>query len=108
MRERNQQVNKFGTSDNFQTGVYNINSSNGKINKGYDQRTDGFKALRRDPHANATGEVSRSPRNGFRSEPSEDDYEDDIEEDIVMSNNESPMINAKTKQVNGKAKALFP
>ena len=40
--------------------------------------------------------MSRSPNNGFRSEPDddEDEYEDDIEEDINMSQNDSPIINA--------------
>ena len=44
-RDRNVPFNKFGTSDNFQTGHYNVNGSNGK-SKGFDQRTDGFTAAR--------------------------------------------------------------
>ena len=47
IRERNAPFNKFGTSDNFQTGAYNVNGSNGKPSiGGFDQRTDGFKASR--------------------------------------------------------------
>ena len=43
VRDRNPPFNKFGTSDNFQTGAYNVNVSNGKPGKsGFDQRTDGF------------------------------------------------------------------
>ena len=82
--------------------------SNGK-QKGFDQKTDGFRDARLGkngyPHYS-----NHSPANGFRSDRDEEDEEEElIEEDIVLSENQgSPLINAQTKQMAGKAKALFP
>lgn len=38
----------------------------------------------------------------------EQSEEEVIEEDIQHSNDHTPLINAQTKQINGKAKALYP
>ena len=109
-------MNKFGTSDNFQTGSYNVVTSGGKGFKHrnnnqdvYDNRTDGFNK-HNDLKRNAQSPPNYSQ---FISEPSqvevnENEDEEMIEEDIVQSQTDSPIINAHTKQMHGKAKVLFP
>ena len=116
-------MNKFGTSDNFQTGSYAINNTVPKrANQGrmrdpdsYDNRTDGFKNHPKYENRQRHGASPSPVPHQFISEPSqaginEPDEEDEeqIEEDIQMGAHDSPMINAHTKEMRGKAKALFP
>ena len=117
-------MNKFGTSDNFQTGSYAINNTAPKRpNQGrmrdqdaYDNRTDGFKNHNKYENRHRNGaSPSPGPHQHFISEPSqaginEPDLEDEeqIEEDIQTNHNDSPVINAHTKEMRGKAKALYP
>ena len=57
----------------------------------------------------ATQDVIQSPFNMHHHEAEQPDIDDEmIEEDICQSNHDSPLINAKTKQLHGKARVLIP
>lgn len=87
-QKRNQK--QFGTSDNFKSGA-----------AGIDHRTDSFHRLQNNKSPQAYNQIST--QHGFvRSDAGADDPEEEelIEEDIC-DNGESPLITAQTKQNNG-------
>jgi hypothetical protein len=78
---------KFGTGENFLAGQYKLKDN---IKSGEYRKT----AQKSDPLLVSDKEQSE---------------EEVIEEDIQHSHeNNTPLINAQTKQINGKAKALYP
>jgi hypothetical protein len=56
----------------------------------------------------ATQDVIQSPFNMHQQEEQPADDEEMIEEEICQSATDSPLINAKTKQLHGKARVLIP